>query len=124
MSRLIVLVGPSCSGKTTWATQYVKENTRTAIVSRDTERIILFGEYRMGNKQEETVITQLCNTKTNILLGQKYDVILDNTHLQQKYLDEIVDTFGYIADIEFRIFDACSKEEAIRRDGSASRCCH
>ena len=48
MKTLYVTIGVPCSGKTTWA-----KKQGIAMVSRDTERLSIFGEYRMGNRKEE-----------------------------------------------------------------------
>lgn len=111
MGKLIVLVGTTLSGKTTWAKQF----KNAYHISRDTERESLFGEYRMGSQKEEDVITDIINNKvwTCLKLG---DVILDNTHCNQIVLDNIVSEFGSSYDIEFKLFPALTKEELIKRN--------
>lgn len=109
MSKLIVLIGTSLSGKTTWAQQQ-----NAYIVSRDSERESLFGEYRQGNLKEEALITEIIEQKVKTML-QAGDVILDNTHLKQEYLDAIPYTYPN-TDIEYKIFPLLEKEELIQRN--------
>ncbi len=100
-----VLVGCSCTGKSTYAEQYVKENPNTYIVSRDIERISLFRKYRMGSSKEEEYISQICKEKTLILLAKGSNVILDSTHLKWKYIQKHIDDFNYLADIKIIKFE-------------------
>jgi predicted kinase len=97
---LKVLVGPSCVGKSTWAAK----QDGYVVVSRDTLREELFGEYRMGSFKEEELITKLSDDIVNRLLEYKRNVILDNTHLKLKYIEDVVEKFNYLADIEVVVF--------------------
>jgi len=105
VNKIIVLVGPSCSGKSTWAEEHCRKNEKTYIVSRDTERIALFGEYRMGDNKEEKIITHMVYEKVSRLLENKCNVILDNTHLKMSYINDIVKRFNYAADIHIKHFE-------------------
>ena len=96
--ELIILVGISGSGKSTWSKKEWELNpTKTVIVNRDKIRELLFGfteaqmisyydrkdlntlENQVNKYQEELISFSLRN-------GKK--VIVDNTHLKQKYLNE------------------------------------
>lgn len=115
-NKLIILIGISCSGKSTWAKEYVKNNPRSFRVSRDDERTSLFGSYRQGSLKEEEVITNIVTEKTTSLLSKGFTVVLDNTHLRASYIAEAVDAYNYLADIEFKVFDCPSVEEVIKRN--------
>lgn len=97
INTLYVTIGVPCSGKTTWA-----NGTGLNTVSRDLERKTIFGEYRMGSFKEEKVITKIVEYKTKQLL-KIGDVILDNTHLKETYLNEIIGTYKN-CNIEFKVF--------------------
>lgn len=116
MPKLIITIGVSLSGKTTWANQYIKDNPNFYIVSRDIERESLFGEYRMGDKKEETIISEITKQKILALLSQGKDVVLDNTHLKQTYIDQLIRDYSYLADIEFKVFLPLTKIEIIKRN--------
>lgn len=85
MSKLIILQGPPCSGKSTWAAEYKRqEDPEVVIVNRDDIRYELGnGKYTMKREDEVTeieyyrVINGLKDGKT---------VILDATNLNQTYL--------------------------------------
>lgn len=116
MSKLTILVGVSCSGKTTWTKEQLEILNGVYRVSRDEERISLFGEYRQGTKSEENVITNIVRDKAISLLRQGYDVILDNTHLRWEYINACIRDYQEYADIEFKIFPAPTKEVMIKRN--------
>lgn len=85
MSKLIILQGPPCSGKSTWSAEYKhQEDPEAVIVNRDDIRYELGnGKYTMKREDEVTeieyyrVINGLKDGKT---------VILDATNLNQTYL--------------------------------------
>lgn len=115
MGKLKILIGTALSGKTTWAKEYLKSNNNTYYVSRDSEREIMFGEYRQGTQKEEDIITEIVNNKvwTYLKIG---DVILDNTHCKQEYLDTVVNEFKSSYDIEFIVMPLLEKTELIKRN--------
>ena len=109
MNTLYVTIGVPCSGKSTWAKE---QKIRT--VSRDAERLSIFGEYRMGSVKEENTITKIVEYKVKQLL-RIGDVILDNTHLKTSYLQDIIDTFKN-CNIKFIKFDKISVREFEERN--------
>lgn len=115
MGKLKILIGTSLSGKTTYAKKYLSENPNCYYVSRDSEREVMFGEYRMGSQKEEDIITEIVNNKVWAYL-KIGDVILDNLHCKQEYLDSVINEFKYSYDIEFIPMPLLSKEELIKRN--------
>lgn len=84
MSKLIILQGPPCSGKSTWAAEYKSKNQDTIIVNRDDIRFELGnGKYTMKREDEVTEIeySQVMNG-----LADGKTVILDATNLNKTYL--------------------------------------
>lgn len=114
MRTLYVTIGVPCSGKTTWA-----KEQGLSMVSRDTERLSIFGEYRMGSTKEENTITKIVEYKVKQLL-RVGDVILDNTHLKKKYLEDIIHTFKG-CNIVFVPFDTPSESEFYDRNDRRER---
>lgn len=109
---LIVLVGISGSGKTTWATKKVKEaSTNTVSVSRDQIRRQLFcietsaditGYYNgsRGNvSANEDIVTDVQMRMITSALKNKKTVIVDNLNLQQRVIVDIVKTAAAYIDI-------------------------
>jgi predicted kinase len=113
--KITMLIGPSCSGKSTLAAEMAKQKN-TYIVSRDVERLSLFGEYRMGDAKEEAIITEINDEKVLRLLQKKKNVIIDNTHLKQSYIEEVIEKFNYLADIEIHIMDDVETNTLLARN--------
>lgn len=109
MNTLYVTIGVPCSGKSTWAKE---QGIRT--VSRDTERLSIFGKYRMGSEKEENTITKIVEYKVKQLL-RIGDVILDNTHLKTSLLQDIIDTYKN-CNIKFIKFDKISVRDFEERN--------
>ena len=96
MSKLIVLQGPPCSGKSTWAKNYIKgRENECIIVSRDAIRLAMCGgdvtTMFQGMKQDrEDIVTQ---TETILIeqgLSKGYEVIVvDNKHNQVRHYIDI-----------------------------------
>lgn len=105
MAKLIVTVGCPGTGKTTWAKGYVIKNENVIRVSRDDYRRMLFN-VKMGNSEQENIITGIVDRTVRKALENGSDVILDATHVKRKYCVTIIDKFNDIADIEFKVFDA------------------
>lgn len=112
--KTIILVGPPASGKTTWSHNYVAKNPNTVIVSRDAFRFMLRNSPVTEHKIEE-LINSLQATTIISALSSKLDVIVDNTHLKIKYINEVIDLVKYHSDIEFMVFDV-SKRKCLERD--------
>lgn len=85
MSKLIILQGPPCSGKSTWANVYKQqEDPEVVIVNRDDIRFELGnGKYTMKREDEVTEIEY-----NRVIEGLKRGktVILDATNLNPTYL--------------------------------------
>lgn len=85
MSKLIILQGPPCSGKSTWAAEYKRqEDPEVVIVNRDDIRFELGnGKYTMKREDEVTEIEYL-RVMNGLVAGKT--VILDATNLNPTYL--------------------------------------
>lgn len=95
--KIIVLVGPSCSGKSTTAAAYVQTNPDLyTIVNRDKLREAFFGytetnvsEYykRTDLNKREKEITKYENLLIKEILASGKIPIVDATHLKREYLE-------------------------------------
>lgn len=104
MVKIIILVGPPNSGKTTWTKNFMGENKDYVKVSRDDLRQSLFNSWVVSRHMED-VITKLQNQMIITLIQNNVNVILDNTHCKMKYIQDVIDRFGAAADITFKVFD-------------------
>ena len=85
MSKLIILQGPPCSGKSTWAAEYKRqEDPDVVIVNRDDIRFELGnGKYTMKREDE---VTEIEYNRVIEGLKEGKTVILDATNLNPTYL--------------------------------------
>ena len=96
MSKIIILIGAAASGKPTWAQNYIKENDKTIIVSRDNIRMSLFG-YTPKNlskyyespdlNSNEKIVSEFHTNQIWYAIQKGFDVIADNTHLRKSYIN-------------------------------------
>jgi predicted kinase len=102
MNKIKILIGVSGTGKSTWSSMFTQANPSYKIVSRDKIREMLFGYsestvseyYKLPNiKENETLVTHTQNTLTKQILAQGYDVLIDNTHLDYRYIQELYDDY-------------------------------
>ena len=114
--KMIITVGVSASGKSTWANQ----QEGFEIICRDTIRGVLFPEYHNGNykikKAKENRVSEVTLNQWLIAVEQGSDVIIADTNLNPKYREmwkQRGEDGGYV--VEFKDFPI-TLEEAWKRD--------
>lgn len=112
--KILLLIGIPASGKSTWSDDYVRRNDGWVKVCRDDYRKMLKNAQVCEPKIED-LITILMNDAIRKALMKKLNVIVDNTNLKIKYINQFIDEFKYEADIDYRVFDI-SLDKAIERD--------
>lgn len=124
MSKLIILQGPPCSGKSTWAKEYITHAHNTVIVSRDSFRLHLCGGettnmFKNMNNAREELITKMESESITEALKAGFNVVVDATNLNPKTINrmyKLADGAGLSkTDIEFKEFYVPFKE-AVERD--------
>jgi predicted kinase len=126
MKQVIICVGISGSCKSSWATNLIRENSNFLRCNRDDIRETLVGTLDGYYQREdfnalEGIVNQLeLNFATRLVTAGK-SIILDNTHLVQKYITRWINLFetdnffnhrGY--KITFKLFE-CDLETAQSR---------
>ena len=124
--ELIILQGIPSSGKTTWARNWVNEDSEHRVrFNRDDIRNML-GKYWVPSR--ESLINAIYESFLNQAMLEGYDIVLDNMNLNQKTLTEIKETVEefnkWISlspvdlhyDIKYQTFFDTSLEECIARD--------
>jgi predicted kinase len=113
---LEVLIGTSLVGKTTYTNQRLKESKKLVSVSRDEERISLFGKYRFTTKEEEILINDIMKDRINRLIQNRFDVIVDGTHLSTSDIENYIKTYGHSCDIKVKVFPNVDIKLLIKRN--------
>lgn len=104
MPKITVLIGIPCSGKSTWARNMQKyPSIRT--ISRDTIRANCFTQPYQYNLINEELVTRIHDTAFHYSVEKKEDIILDNTHCKEAYLNEIIKTKPTGYSLQFVYFD-------------------
>lgn len=117
--KILILIGISASGKTTWSTDFVTKNDKWIRVSRDDYRYMLKNSGKTENKVENMITAMMENSiEQSIKAG--FNVIIDNTHCKESYINKIINKFKYYADIDYRVFDI-SLNKAIERDNNRDK---
>ena len=121
MSRITLLVGISGAGKSTFTSPLLK-NKNTIRINRDDTRLMLFGASQSDQTYYERKDIKACEdlvseTLEDVIynaLNKGLDIVLDNTHLQKKYIDDVLFKFNHLADIELVFIDVALEEAKTR----------
>lgn len=119
-----ILVGLPASGKSTYAIEFVKNNPRWVIISRDSFRKMLVNTYVCPDGVE-LLIHDLVNSSILKALNKGFNVIIDDTNLISKDINDFKKLVKYYADVEYEIFnvdvETCIKRDIIRDREPISR---
>jgi len=109
-----ILIGPPCSGKSTYAKEFCEKNLTYRIISRDSVREMLYGSYKMVYK-DEPLISEICQNLVSLLLNEGHDIILDNTNCNLKYFKKELEYLSdYQCVIKHELFLISEEEFKIR----------
>lgn len=88
MPKVIILCGIPASGKSTWTKNHISNNSwTTKSISRDDIRDQFFDQPYIYTKGTEDLVTNIFNEQLNSYINTGYNIILDNTHARERYLD-------------------------------------
>ncbi len=121
---LELLIGLPSSGKSTYATEKATKYRHIFIVSRDSIREMLVGDYSkfpFGKSYAEDIVTDIVFYSTTELLENGFSVILDETNLNKDRRNSFVSSVQQAVSHEIDIiynqdFLDVPLEECIRRD--------
>jgi len=114
INKITLLIGIPSSGKSTYAKKQVQLDNNTVCINRDSYRLML-AQSQMLDPKGEKLVTQLVENAISTAVNFKFNVIVDQTNVNIKYLDAMVDFCQKLGDVEFKIFDV-PVELAIERD--------
>ena len=116
MNKLIICRGIPASGKTFWAKQWVLEDPEHRVrINQDDIRLML-GKYWVPNR--ESLVQHIQKEALVEALTRGYDIVIDNTNLNKKVLDNyntLVIDHGNHA-IEYKDFFDTPLSVCIERD--------
>ena len=116
MSKLIICRGLPASGKSTWAKQWVLEDPEHRVrINQDDIRLML-GKYWVPSR--EKLVQEIQFDAVVEALSKEFDVVIDNTNLNKKVLDQfnrLIKTFEDY-EIEYKDFFDTPLSVCIERD--------
>ena len=116
MSKLIICRGLPASGKSTWAKQWVLEDPEHRVrINQDDIRLML-GKYWVPSR--EKLVQEIQFDAIIEALSKEFDVVIDNTNLNNKVLDQfnrLIKTFEDY-EIEYKDFFDTPLSVCIERD--------
>ena len=116
MSKLIICRGLPASGKSTWAKQWVLEDPEHRVrINQDDIRLML-GKYWVPSR--EKLVQEIQFDAILEALSKEFDVVIDNTNLNNKVLDQfnrLIKTFEDY-EIEYKDFFDTPLSVCIERD--------
>lgn len=116
MSKLIITRGLPASGKSTWAKQWVlKDPEHRVRINQDDIRLML-GKYWVPSR--EKLVQEIQFNAIIEALNREFDVVIDNTNLNNKVLDQfnrLIRTFEDY-EIEYKDFFDTPLSVCIERD--------
>lgn len=128
MQQILILIGISGSGKSTFAKQFCAENSNWLRVNRDGLRksmlAVSLNEYwRAENnfiQRTESLVNEIHNTAIKTALRKDWNVLIDNTHIKLAYINQIIKLVSdFKVEIRFKLIDT-PLEECIERDKNRS----
>lgn len=90
-ATVTILVGIPTSGKSTWTRS--QKGPGIVSISRDEVRLKVFGRDYKFSSHNEKVVTQWFNEELEYSMDKQLNIILDNTHCKEAYIDEVLKKF-------------------------------
>lgn len=87
MPEILILSGIPCSGKSSWVRTH-QQIYPSVVISRDTIRETAFKQPYVYTNQNELEVTRILDYQFNKYTNWCRDVIIDNTHTKESYLNE------------------------------------
>jgi len=124
MKEIIICIGISGSGKSTWTTNFIKENSNYLRINRDSIRLTLVGNLdgyyqRKDLNYIERDVTRLEDEFYKHLSLSGFNIIIDNTNLTEKYINRWINLSNCLKldariNLKFKLFDISLEEAKLR----------
>lgn len=129
---VIICVGNSGSGKSTWSQDFIKKNPGYLVISKDSIRkglLNISGDLywkRSDVSVLEGVVHKIYQESIKSCLSRGYSVVLDGTHIHPSAIPSLtpfLDSLAYPTLYKFKIFNcktSICKQRVFQRDGEVS----
>ncbi len=117
--KIILTIGIPASGKSTWSKNFISKNQNYVRICRDDFRYMLRNVGWLDPKGEKAV-TKMVKYAIESAINTGFNVVLDQTNVNLKYLDKTIDFCTQFADVHFQIFDV-PLDTAIERDSKRDK---
>jgi predicted kinase len=97
MKKCIILIGPPCSGKSTFVKQFNVYPNQYLVLSCD--------EIRKTKGIWESLVWITFYQKLEQCVFHGFDIIIDNTNCRKKYINEIIKRLSKDYTVEYKLFD-------------------
>lgn len=112
MPKVVITVGISGSGKSTWAHGFVRDNPDWTIVCRDDIRLM----HGLKHGENENLVTRVHRNLIEVSLEDGLNVIVADTNINEGFRNKLVKfAHEHGADVEIKVFDI-NLDVAIVRD--------
>lgn len=108
--RATILVGIPCSGKSTFA----KTLSNTNNISRDMVRYVYWGKEYKYTYENEKEVSRIINGLFLEMVKENKDIVIDNTHCKEGYIDEWLIKIPMRFKIEIKRFEISLTKAYIR----------
>lgn len=102
--QVLILVGAPGSGKSTFAKYILRTEDNWVRINRDDFRTMQFGK-TIVPREIEGLISKMVSASTKELLRNKVNVIIDATNCSSRNIQDLIQDFNELADIQFKVFD-------------------
>ena len=117
--KIIILIGISASGKSTYAREFVETHSNAVIVNRDSLRSLFWSSNDKSYYDHPYLVRRenyVTHAQTELIaraLQNGLTVLIDNTNLRMKYIQDFHKTFPHV-DIEHKLFEIDSDVASLR----------
>ena len=120
MRKMLILMGLPASGKSSFAAKFIADNTSYRRVNKDSIREMI--NFSAWTRKGESLVQSIRDAVIHEILTAGYDVVIDDTNLQQVHLDRFEQLAEYYGcELAFKYFDV-PLEECITRDLERMKC--
>jgi predicted kinase len=118
MKTIMILKGIPCSGKSTWAMNYLKKHpNEVKRVNKDELRWMLNGT--IGDFEDEKIVLAIRDFTIEKALSSGFSVIVDDTNFKDKHFYAICDVAKRVGNIRvFEKFFRVDLKEALKRNAT------